>query len=837
VWQLEDPPLLSWKPVLNLIAILVLLMLFSQKGYGQDPGLDDAQGTGEVQLSVLNLGVGGMIRSGDWAGIQVQMTDQGSKQREVILRVTIRDSDGDDAQYDRVVSANPGLPQSFWLYCWVPFQFGQASFEIHAFEAQESGGSVDGQLGYRAGRLLGTASVYNPLFQEPWIAIGGIVGTRQLGIEHYAITVDGRTWRPLGHELIRVAPGLTTLSLPDRWQGLVPLDFLVWGSSTLREHDPSTLSPERARAIRHWVSQGGHLVIMMPPSDDPWFRGTHPLRDLLPDIQQPQRRDGVDYNSIRQLITESATIDLPKNGTLTIFTPSNDAEPGAAIPILNTKAGETIAIRRHFGSGMVTVLGIDLGQGELRRLGLPEPEPFWHRILGMRGDIKRPTEMNDQLLADIRSRSVLEFDTNISGEIAKTGRAIQGVFFGLIVFLIYWVIAGPGGFALLKQQKKSQHAWVGFVVMIAIFTAFAWMGASMLRPKKVNITHLTLFEQVYGQSSSRARSWMSVMLPSYGQSEVALRDPNDESGFTTNRKAALLTPWQPSTSTASIVSGFPDNTGYRIESRSPESIRVPTRATVKDFRADWGGVSNWSMPHPVVDTEKFEESKLILDGTTVQGQIVHDLPGELTNVMFVIVSQQTPIRVDGQGLGTSMISRVTTWSPQIPGGGWGPGEVIELLDYTKLTTTNQISSKTDYFTTSIKRGIDTMSIQGPRGSVMDRLKAARMISQMQPPRYGTLNDPVGDRLAHRRQLHGWDLGMWFTEPCLIVMGDLEVDSNDASPDGSPVPVFVNGKAVPASGKTLVTWIYPFPANPPRYAGVFDPEPETDPVSNDATADD
>ncbi|MBL4810449.1 MAG: hypothetical protein JKY43_10390 [Phycisphaerales bacterium] len=816
-----------WKHILNLSIVVLAMAMTPATSHAQTGATGDAQGTGEVQLSILNLGVGGMLRAGDWAGIQVQMLDQGSSQREVILRVTIRDSDGDDAQYDRVVSANPGLPQSFWLYCWMPFQFGQASFEIHAFEAEESGGSGAGQLGYSAGRLIGAVSQYNPVLQEPWIAIGGMVGTRQLGIQQYGMTIDNRTWRPLGHELVRIAPGLTTLSLPDRWQGLVPLDFLVWGSSTLREHDPSTLSPERARALRHWVKQGGHLIVIMPPSDDPWYSGTHPLRDILPDIERPQRHDGVDYNAIRQLLTESADIQLPTNGTLTTFTPASDAEPSTSIPVLKTRAGETIAIRRLVGSGMVTVVGINLGQGELRRLGLPEAEPFWHRILGMRGEIKRPAEMSDQLLSDARARTILEFDSNISGEIAKTGRAIQGVFFGLIVFIIYWIVAGPGGFALLKKLKKSQHAWVAFVVMIAVFTALSWIGASMLRPKKVNITHLTLFEQVYGQPTSRARSWMSVMLPSYGQSEISLRNPDDDAILSTNKMASLLTPWQPSTSSASFVSGFPDNTGYRIESRSPDSIRVPTRATVKDFRVDWGGVSDWSMPHPIMDTEAFEETKLELIGTEIHGQLQHNLPGELKDLMFVIVSQQTPIRTEGQSLGQAMISRVTTWSPQVPGRGWGPGEVINLLDYTKLSTTNRTSSKSDYFTTAIKRGVDAMSLQGPRGSVMERLMAARMISQFQPPRYGSINDPVGNRLAHRRQLHGWDLGMWFTQPCLIVMGVLEVDAKDATPDGSPVPVFVNGKPVPASGKTLVTWIYPFPANPPRYAGVFDPEPKVD----------
>ncbi len=807
---------------MRLLSVLCVLMFSGHQASAQ--ANPDSAGAGEIQLSILNLGAGGMIRAGDWAGIQVQMLDQGSQQREIILRVTIRDSDGDDAQFDRVVSANPGLPQSFWLYCWVPFQFGQASFEIHAFEAEERGGG-EGQLGYRAGRLLGSVSQYNPIFQDPWIAIAGMIGTRQLGIEHYAITVDNRTWRPLGHELIRVAPGLTTLTLPDRWQGLVSMDFLVWGSSSLREHDPSTLSPERARAIRNWVEQGGHLIIVMPPSDDPWFTGNHPLRNLLPDVQRPSRRDGVDYNSIRRLLTESSDVPLPSNGTLTTFVPNPEAEPNSAIPVLNTVDRECIAIRRLVGTGMVTVVGIDLGHGELRRLGLPEPEPFWHRLLGMRGDIQRPSEMSDQLLADVRSRTVLEFDTEVSGEIAKTGRAIQGVFFGFIVFVLYWVLAGPGGFALLRQQKKSQHAWVGFVTLIAVFTALSWVGASLLRPKKVNISHLTMLEQVYGQTHSRARSWMSVMLPSYGTSDVSLVDPSDTSMINSSAMTNLITPWQPSTSSASIVSGFPDNTGYRIESRSPDSIRVPTRATVKDFRVDWGGVSSWSMPHPIVDTESFQETKLTLDGTAVIGEIVHDLPGALTDVMLVVVTGQIPIRREGQKLVNTMISRVDTWSPQIPGGGWDPGEVISLEGYTKLSETNRNADKGDYFREAISSGFDPLAIQGPRGDVMDRLKVGRMLSQLQPPRYGVLTDAVGNRLAHRRQLHGWDLGMWFTQPCLIVMGVLEVDANKANEDGSPVPVFVEGKRVPASGKTLVTWIYPFEPDPPSYVGVLEPETE------------
>jgi len=161
----------------------------------------------------------------------------------------------------------------------------------------------------------------------------------------------------------------------------------------------------------------------------------------------------------------------------------------------------------------------------------------------------------------------------------------------------------------------------------------------------------------------------------------------------------------------------------------------------------------------------------------------------------------------------------------VPGGGWGPGEVLNLRDYTRISEETRNSSKGDFFTSVIERGVDSLSIQGPKGDVMDRLVAARLISQFQPPRFGMLTDPVGNKLAHRRQLHGWDLGKWFTQPCFIVMGVLEVDAKNASSEGSPVPLFVDGKQIPTSGKTLVTWIYPFPANPPRYSGVFDPENE------------
>ena len=120
-----------------------------------------------------------------------------------------------------------------------------------------------------------------------------------------------------------------------------------------------------------------------------------------------------------------------------------------------------------------------------------------------------------------------------------------------------------------------------------------------------------------------------------------------------------------------------------------------------------------------------------------------------------------------------------------------------------------------------------MGLPGARqGSLTDRIVAGMFLSQFEPPRFDApSNDPVGERLAMRRLLHGWDLGRWFTQPCVIITGVLEVDQDDASEDGMPAPVWVNGRRVPASGTTIVAWVYPLDPEPPLY-------PDTDRVSSD-----
>lgn len=803
-----------------ITAVLLLISLLTPALPAQDDPAPQAQG--EVELAIDDLGVGALIRRGDWAGIRVRLTDRGSRQRDVILRLTIRDADGDDAQFDRVVSANPGLPQTFWLYGWVPFRDTGTPIQIQAFEALEPASGGQGQLAYRPGRLLAVANAYNARLQEPELGLIAVVGTRQLGLEGYAQSVDGLPWRPKAHELQRIASGLAADSLPDRWQGLLPFDTIVWSTTGLREHDPSSLSPERARALITWIQRGGHLVIVLPPQDDPWFSSAHPLLNILPQIQRPTRLEGVSYRPLHALLSEDRDTPLPTNATLSTFKPQATANPDSAIPILNTIDDDTVVIRRLVGSGAVTLVGIDLSNNELRRLGLPDVESFWHRVLGMRGAAPRPDELDEQTSNFAKQRETMLFDTTINAEIAKTGRAVQGILFGLLVFSLYFIIAGPIGFIVLKAKNKQHHAWLAFVAAIALFTTLSWMGASLMRPKRVSVTHLTLYEHVHGQEHARARSWMSVMLPSYGQSTIAIEDPDNPSDDN------LIAPWEPSASASTIASGFPDNTGYRIESRRPDAIRVPTRATVKQFRADWSGPPPWESIKPVALIGQPNAQPITLDGPIVKGSIEHNLPGPLTNVLVIVVTRQNQIRDPGIPLSDGLISRVNIWSPSLPDQQWDPGDPLNLEPVTTPTMQN-LGDARDYLTRAVSFGIDTTALNITPSSIDNRLTAARLLSQLEPPNYSVQNIGIGSRLATRRQLHSWDLGRWFTQPCVIVLGSLDIEPRDESESGIPVPVRVDDRQARASGKTLVSWIYPLQANPPSYPFIrSQTQPTSDP---------
>lgn len=832
-----------------VLALLVAMAWFAPKSAARQTDTPESgSSSGEITIKCPWFGVGGVVRAGEWAGLQLTVNDSSDRQREVLIRIAMTDPDGDRTQFERTLTTNPGVSQPLWMYIRLPSRFKQGEIlTVNAYEALErpGGGAAAERWAYEAGRQLGTARITPRAVLRSGDGILGIAGARFLGLMKYA-GVPGRSELPTGHERTEVVSRLDAESLPDRWMGLAQFDVIVWN-----EPPPGTLTSDRAQALREWVQRGGHLVVVLPRVAQTWTDETNnPLYDITPRVRVT-RREGVDLAPYRNLITKSRDeVPMPSAEVLQTFTPLDGAERQEAMPVLSgveqeSPTGpirETLAVRRIVGVGMVTLVGLDVASRWMTERALPDPEAFWHRILGRRGELWTPSEYQaSQSKLRIASPDIpTTVDRDIAGDIAMTGFAATGVFMGFVVFIAYWLVAGPLGYAVLRRSGQVRHAWLAFVAAAGLFTALAWGGATAIRPGQLKAQQFTIIDHVYGQGIQRARVWSSLLIPQYGEATVSVGDPATKAGSQFHNS---IVPWETESST---TGGFPDARGYVIDSKSPDQITVPTRSTVKQFQIDWLGASRLKMPapQPIPGKEGLPGLEIAQESArpVLHGILSHDLPGELSDVTIFVVKAQKEVNRSllrserGPLLADIFAARLS--NP------WPAGAPLDLS--TAIGPLVQVGSvdgdlrSGEKFFQQITRDlgrtdqVEGVSDDGAR--FWNRLLAVTFFHQLEPPeilpenRQATFGN--SRRWAQRKVAHGYDLSAWITQPCVVVVGQLTTESVGPA----PVPLFVSTggsfREVKAAGRTVVRWIYPLSPAPPLFTSPSR-EPETAPPAEGA----
>lgn len=308
---------------------------------------------------------------------------------------------------------------------------------------------------------------------------------------------------------------------------------------------------------------------------------------------------------------------------------------------------------------------------------------------------------------------------------------------------------------------------------------------------------------------------MSVLLPRYGRGTVRV-GAGSEGELSRN----LLSPWEPE---GGAGSSFPDSRGYRSESKSPDRLTVPMRATVKQFQAEWSGGPKWEMPRPLAipgrDGEPAIRVAEVKGERKIEGALSHKLPGALTDVVVIVNLGQKNIArsLNGPNIRT-LLSHVGVF---VLSADWGPGETLDLglsLDVSRIGTPGGQEKADDYFGDLLTAGrvgrsdgTAGVDLDGSRAST--RQVALALFSQLLPP---DLSEGAGslqndERVAQRRATHGYDLGAWFTQPCVIVIGQMEK---------GPLPFALQAtmgggwREVPSEGRTVVRWVYPLEAKVP-----------------------
>ncbi|MCC5785839.1 MAG: hypothetical protein JJU33_03955 [Phycisphaerales bacterium] len=771
-----------------------------------------AQGGGVVTLDLVEFGVGNAFRPGGWVTLRLRVSDASPSPREIMLRANGFDPDGDTPVYETVIAA-PGLAgRDAWLSMYLPYDFepGQA-VTVQAFEAEPV---QNGPRSHEPGRLLvargfipiapegGSRAAARPVDQQA--AMLGIIGTRAPGIRQYNFSASGTDWPPLGHERIdpvQFGPD----SVPDTWIGLAPFEFLVWASDA----DPTRLGSERASAIRQWVRRGGHLVILLPLDAQLWQDPrSNPIAGLMPDAELRRRDLGErEIRDLLPMLTRAVAPSVSETLQMHEFVPIENGSRTAMIPLLADPSGRVLAARRLVGMGMVSVIGLELDRPQ------PDADVFWHRILGRRGRIvSSQTEATAlQTTQDIRFTSRQQFwlDRDIPDKIAKTGRAAAGLGLGFAVFALYWLVAGPLGYAILRRYNKTQHAWLLYVAAAGLFTVIAWSGAAAIRPSTVEAAHLTILDHVYDQGEQRARSWMSLLVPRYGEARV--RVVPDSMDATPN----LLTAWQPRE--RGSTTGFPDTRSYIVDGRRPEEASIPVRSTVKQLQIDRSGqpIRDWGMPRPTVGPDGSSDPALWLDARGLPaGRLVHSLPGVLRDARLIVVRGQRtvgPLGREREDIPADALAFAI--------GDWRPDSSLDLSELAAqfiTTAEDEIDHGLQTWLNGITPRVSatlpgSTTAARPGGDPISRLTAGGFFGLIEPPRYDRATQFAGPELARRWSLHGLDMSLWTTQPSIIVIGHI---------DGPcPIPLVVGDESPVRpefSGTTIVRWVYPLSGRPPAW---------------------
>lgn len=783
------------------LCLLLAAPAFGQDGAEADPAAALGVGQGEVAISAVEFGLGEVVRPGSWAGIRLSVIDRGVRQRELLIRVEMKDADGDTTLFERGLASNPGQRQEIWTYVRLPFRFTSGDrLSVRAYEAEMTEAAVP-----RAGRMVGEVLLSPTGVAPPEAGFIGVIGARTAGLTAYAES-PMKAYDSRLHEPTVVALRLVPSTMPDAWPGLSVYDALVW-----TQGEPVTLGAERADTIRRWVRGGGHLVVVMPSVGGAWLSGevNNPLHDIMP-LVRAERRADYPIGPIRPLLTVRADAVLPATVVAHTFEPRSEAAAEDALVVLADPDGRALVVRRQVGLGQVTLVGIDLGDPALTRVGVPSAAAFWHRVLGRRGDLTPWAARGQQVREP--DRVVRHFDHSIDSAIAATGNPASGVLLGFVVFILYWLVAGPVGFALLKRAGYARHAWVAFVGVTGLFTAIAWGGAALLSPGSVRGAHLTIIDHVYGQDVQRTRTWMGLIVPRYG--EATLRVGDDDA----RALVATIAPWT-SPDPAVGLGSFPDNRGYRILAGRPDTMRFPVRSTMKEVVAQWVGPTVWTMPLPVDATGRPQTLAATprpagLGGQEVtseaRGGLVHDLPGALHDVLVIV--NHGMLRVQP---GISPNRPIMQASAFRLGEPWRAGERLDLSQATARTGNDDVSlaSLLDQRTTpQLQRGL-TGGLSTDARSVSEQLAIAGLLSQAGPPptQRGFMANDFG--AATRRAMHGMDLGVWMTRPCIIVIGHLGVGPGEGGAP-SPTPLTIDGRPPDLRGRTVVRWVYPLGAAPP-----------------------
>ncbi len=767
-----------------------------------------------INLTVAqdDIGFMGQIKPGVWNPIRLTIENPSATPMAVDCQWSLKDFDKDIVIASRHVTVPARRKQIVWVYGCVPVNVtSDAGWKVQIIEAETKQILAERQIG----KLHFSAT------DQRFLAVSG---SSRLGLGDFTIDATGSNDSNLQvhhHELTQMARGLETANLPDRWYGYDTLDSLV----LTPEIDPARIPVEVFAGMREWVKRGGHVVIVMPTANESWSQSAG--KDFLPDAELV-RKEGMelpkwlgDPKRVTNLKTDYYTF-APKNKKMGVL--YKDDKENAVI------------VSKQMGFGAVTVIGINITDGNLETLGLPNGLfNIWHKIFGWRAPAYNKALLTSYTLdtsaTKLKERGdKFEIDTLLVNSSSAITASIQLYALAAIaIFASYWLLAGPVSYLVLRVRKKTYHSWVVFFAVVLIFSGGIWLVAWISRPQNTLQSHVTFYDVDVPQKLIRTQSWAQVSCPDFARQEVALSPgerndtPNTVACPGMNADKAMARAWV-DVQTIDIDAGAPNR--QLVPFRSSAKMfqlryfgRTPQQGSTSQSTSDAEAGSNsnetdWPMPTGTVKTTP---------KNNLTGKLKHKLPEGLSNVLLVycpgsdapplVWRYNTALWEPGTELDLDHVTApVPKWLVRDPAANaWHSRQISEVegaLGGTLQSVLNGLGATT--YGNYGHYPQDTKIIQEP--TKVSIIQAISFFDMLPPPDFlvrPSDKNSTGSALPYERgtvnalvrgQCRSLDLTKLTTQSKLIVIGVL---SNSAN----PTPVTVASKPVEGKGMTVVRYIF------------------------------
>jgi len=735
------------------------------------------------------IGIAGVVRPGHWTPMRVTLANLSTELREVGVQWLLEDEDGDRVIAQRRATLNPGRADiHVWLYA-------PPDMSTNARNLRWTVQVVDAETGKGLGEpIVVTTFADDPTLQllPPHINSIAIMGSLTLGLDDMAA---GTT----SHEVTALATGLNLTKLPDRWYGLSAFNTLIWTDRGGEGGSPTDAGYtfDQQEALRQWVRRGGHLVIVLPAYNQPWTGSK--LADILPVTDTQMRR-------VTDIPPESAgTVISAERAPVTMTVFDLPAHSTAEV-IERDRRGNAVVVAKRYGFGRVTLMGLDIADPTIVNMGLPNGKwNLWHKVFNWhapaiaQAQIKGQVERNDLLRPDLRHANPERIGPDwLPGIIDMTGTATPALLLAILIFIVYWLAAGPGLYGLLRAKGLHRHTWVVFVLVVGVFTGVTWAGALLFRQGQTTVAHFSVLDIDGNTGQVHARGWLSLFVPQFGTANIAI-DPDHPEAHNTLASPGVV---------SQLDAGrFPDQQAYTVDAGSPTAADIPVRATAKRFTYDYSGRLD--------DNRKgLREKWFGIEGTIALEQgwpkatLNHGLPEALAQVLIVYCpgDGQTPWVWRHQG----------QWAPGVPITIEQPNQALRLV-VPRLAYTDNRQYPTEGFLGSLIVGKTAAGAANqhllPGGAGMNRkqMQQIEMLSffdAMPPPNFRKTDAAFGmggTETHHRLFGRELDLTPLIDGKRLILIGYLKGPY-------LPVPLTVDGRPVEKvsdNAWTVVRWVYDF----------------------------